>query len=150
MTLYEQLGGKDAIHSVVDKFYEFMLADETVAGFFKSIDMKKQTLRQKQFITMVTGGPMEYEGVDMKKAHEKLAIKQEHFDATWKNLLKSLEFHKVPEKQIEEVKKVVYSTQDDIVNTKWSWNLWIIWILYYQFPNKLNLLIIYIKSNNST
>ena len=73
-SIYEQLGGEAAIASVVQKFYVYMLADEVVAPFFANTDMTKQKLRQTQFIGMVLGGPANYEGVDMKAAHEKMKI----------------------------------------------------------------------------
>jgi hemoglobin len=68
------LGGEKAIDAVVDKFYEFMLNDNVVSPFFVNTDMEKQRKRQKQFITMVTGGPNNYEGTDMKMAHDKFKI----------------------------------------------------------------------------
>jgi hemoglobin len=46
-----------------------MLSDPIVKDFFKNTDMTKQRQRQTQFITMVTGGPHNYEGTDMKTAH---------------------------------------------------------------------------------
>ena len=82
-TLFERLGGHDAIKSVVDKFYVYILDDKRVNEFFKNTDMNKQRKRQTDFITLVTGGPNNYEGVDMKKAHEKMAIGKLEFDATW-------------------------------------------------------------------
>jgi hemoglobin len=51
-----------------------MLKDNRVAPFFANTDMKKQATRQKQFISMVTGGPNLYEGEDMRKAHDKMNI----------------------------------------------------------------------------
>ena len=89
---------------MVDKFYEYMLADPITAPFFQGIDMKKQADRQKQFITLAVGGPNKYEGRDMKEAHKKFKIGQKEFDQTWSNLNKSLADHKVPEKEVAEVK----------------------------------------------
>ena len=57
-----------------------MLSDPITSPFFANVDMKKQTTKQKQFIIMVTGGPNKYEGVDMKKAHEKFKIGKKEFD----------------------------------------------------------------------
>ncbi len=94
-TLYERLGGEPAITSVVNRFYEYMLADKIVAPFFANTDMIKQRKRQIQFITMVTGGPNNYEGIDMKKAHDKMKISMREFNETWSNLDKSLKDHKV-------------------------------------------------------
>lgn len=51
-----------------------MLKDPIVNHFFEKTDMNKQLARQKQFITLVTGGPNKYEGVDMKTAHMKMKI----------------------------------------------------------------------------
>ena len=73
-TLYERLGGEGAIKSVVDKFYVYMLDDARVKEFFKNTDMNKQRKRQADFITMVTGGPNKYDGMDMKKAHDNMKI----------------------------------------------------------------------------
>jgi hemoglobin len=108
-TLYERLGGEAAINAVVDKFYEFMLVDPVTAPFFDKTDMKKQASRQKQFITMVTGGPNKYEGADMKTAHLKFKIGKKEFDETWHNLVKSLNFFKVSQSNIDELKTVFYS-----------------------------------------
>lgn len=73
-TLYEQLGGQAAISSVVDKFYEIMLVDPIIKPFFEKTDMEKQRKAQKSFITMITGGPNQYTGLDMKKAHAGMNI----------------------------------------------------------------------------
>lgn len=100
-SLCERLGGEPAIKSVVDKFYVYMLSDDRVKDFFKNTDMDKQRKRQVQFITMATGGANKYEGVDMKKAHEKFKIGHKEFDATWENLEKSLHDHKVEEHLIK-------------------------------------------------
>ena len=94
-----------------------MLADPLLNYFFEKIDMTKQKQRQKQFVTMVTGGPVAYEGTDMKSAHAKFKIGQKEFDQTWDNLAKALAFYKAPEKEVNEFKEVVYSTRDDIVNS---------------------------------
>ena len=89
-SLYARLGGETAIAAVVDKFYDFVLVDPRVLGFFKSADMKKERERQKQFITLVTGGPHRYQGGDMRDCHQHMKITQAHFDATWENFQISL------------------------------------------------------------
>lgn len=115
-TLYEKLGGEAAISSVVDKFYVYMLADEITAPFFANTDMAKQRQSQKAFITLVTGGPNNYHGADMKKAHDKFKITKVAFDETWSNLNKSLNDHNVPQNLIDELKEVFYSVESDVVN----------------------------------
>jgi len=41
-TLYEKLGGKEAVNIAVDMFYEKVLNDERVKHFFTNTDMKQQ------------------------------------------------------------------------------------------------------------
>lgn len=95
------MGGKAAVSAVVDRFYQIMLADDEVSHFFGSTDMEKQRCRMKQFITLVTGGPNEYQGADMKTAHCKFDIWKSHYDKTWQNLEISLKHFKVDNKLIE-------------------------------------------------
>jgi hemoglobin len=59
-SLYQKLGGEAAINAVVDRFYEAMINDPRVSHYYKSIDLSKLRCRQKQFITLVTGGPSNY------------------------------------------------------------------------------------------
>ncbi len=49
-----------------------------------------QRKKQKEFIMMVTGGPNNYSGLDMKKAHEKMMISKESFNITWNHLQRAL------------------------------------------------------------
>lgn len=93
-----------------------MLADEITAPFFANTDMAKQRQSQKQFITLVTGGPNNYTGTDMKIAHQKFKITKLAFDETWSNLNKSLNDHKVSQDFIDELKQVFYSVEPDVVN----------------------------------
>ncbi len=45
-TLYTRLGGAPAVRAAVDIFYDKMLADERVAGFFKDTNMQEQRAHQ--------------------------------------------------------------------------------------------------------
>lgn len=51
-----------------------MLVDPVIKPFFEKTDMEKQRKAQKSFITMITGGPNQYTGLDMKKAHAGMNI----------------------------------------------------------------------------
>jgi hemoglobin len=48
-TLYEKLGGHEAIQSVVDDFYNRILADDTINHFFADVDMDKGNTRLDSF-----------------------------------------------------------------------------------------------------
>ena len=77
--------------------------------------MLKQCAQQQAFIIMVTGGPANYEGRNMKSAHCKLNINKEEFDITWNHLKASLEHFQVEQSMISEVKDIFYSVEGEIV-----------------------------------
>jgi len=61
-TLYERLGGEEAIGAVVDEFYDRVLDDERVAHHFDDVEMAAQRTHQTTFLSAVAGGPIVYEG----------------------------------------------------------------------------------------
>ena len=114
-TLYERLGGEDAISAVVDEFYDRLLADDSVAHFFEETDMQKQRAHQTQFLSAVAGGPVDYSGADMKAAHEHLEIREPHFETIATHLDETLASFDVGDREREEVLEAVSSYKEDIV-----------------------------------
>lgn len=98
-TLYEKLGGKEAIASVVDAFYKKVLADDRIKHFFAHTDMERQRKHQTAFISYALGGP-QYTGRSMEKAHEGMNLQEVHWDAVVELLAESLKEHGVSEEQI--------------------------------------------------
>ena len=90
-TLFEKLGGENAVGLVVDKFYERVLKDERIKHFFDNVDMNKQKSHQKEFLTFAFGGATQYDGNMMREAHKHLVedrgLNGGHFDAIITNLL---------------------------------------------------------------
>ncbi|OIJ15535.1 group 1 truncated hemoglobin [Anaerobacillus arseniciselenatis] len=115
-TLYEKLGGEEAIAKVVDYFYsELVLKDPTVQHFFENTDMEKQRQHQTKFISFALGGPNQYSGTSMAKAHEGMNIQPEHFNAIAKHLGNALAHFGVQERDIEQALAKVASLKDDIL-----------------------------------
>jgi len=114
-TLYEQLGGQEGIGRVVERFYEKVLADERINHFFARTDMDKQRRHQTLFISWVTGGPNQYTGKGMTKAHEGMNLQEEHFQAVAENLVSSLQEFGVGAGQIQQVVDKLLSMKDDIL-----------------------------------
>lgn len=79
--LYDRLGGETAIAAVVDEFYDRVLADDRLTPFFTDVDMEGQRAHQTAFISAVTGGPDEYDGAEMRRAHAHLDLDEEDFAA---------------------------------------------------------------------
>ncbi|HTG95265.1 MAG TPA: group 1 truncated hemoglobin [Pyrinomonadaceae bacterium] len=117
-SLYDRLGGYNAVALVVDDFIVRLVTDKQFDKFFvgHSTDSKKH-IRQHildQFCA-ATGGPCLYTGRDMKMSHSGLGITNAEWDAAAKHLVASLDKYKVPEKEKSEVLAFVTTLKKDIV-----------------------------------
>ena len=117
-SLYERVGGYNALAAVVDDFVGRLVADKQFEKFFSghSTDSKKR-IRQHildQFCA-ATGGPCIYTGREMKTSHAGLGITEADWDAAAKHLTASLDKFKVPEKEKGEILAFVTSLKKDIV-----------------------------------
>jgi hemoglobin len=115
-SLYEKLGGEESISKVVDYFYELVLKDETVNQYFKETDMDKQRKHQTKFISFALGGPNQYSGLSMAKAHEGMNLQEEHFQAIVNHLHDSLAHFGISEMDIDTALTKVASLKDDILH----------------------------------
>ena len=121
-TLYEKLGGKEAVDLAVDKFYEKVLNDDRVKHFFANTDMKQQKNHQKAFMNYAFGGTDQFTGRNMREAHkdlvEKMGLTDVHFDAIAQNLIETLQELNVSQENIDEVVQIVGSVQhrNDVLN----------------------------------
>lgn len=102
-SLYEQLGGADAIEAVVAGFYERMLADPEILPFFRGVQMSHQHQKQVAFFTQALGGPQIYHGKDMVTAHKGMGIRDRHFDLLVKHLTATLREAGVDEGKIGQI-----------------------------------------------
>jgi len=117
-TLYERLGGYDAIAAVTDDFIGRLVADKQITRFFTgaSTDSKKR-IRQLVVdqICAATGGPCIYIGRSMKVAHEGLGITESDWQVSVGHLVAALDKFKVPQKEKDELLAAVSSLKPDIV-----------------------------------
>jgi len=117
-TLYQRLGGSPAIETAVDIFYRKVLADDRINDFFDDIDMDRQAAKQKAFLTMVTGGPNSYSGLDMRKGHKHLVkrgLNDMHFDAVVEHLAGTLTELGANAADIAEVGALANSVRADVL-----------------------------------
>jgi hemoglobin len=117
-SLYQRLGGYDAIAAVVDDFITRLATDPRFERFFSgfSIDSKKR-LRQHildQFCA-AAGGPCVYTGREMKTAHTGLKISEDDWNAAAKHLVAALDKYKVPQAEKDDLLAFVVSQKKDIV-----------------------------------
>lgn len=115
-SLYERLGGEGAVDVAVDIFYRKVLGDDRISHFFDTVDMDRQRAKQKAFLTYAFGGPNAYSGKDMRAAHAKMHLTEEHFDAVMEHLGATLKELNVPAELIGEAAAIANSVKDDVLN----------------------------------
>lgn len=114
-SLYDRLGGKDAITAVVDVFANRVVADPRVNGRFASVDLKRFKMLNVELVCEATGGPCKYSGRDMKNTHKGMRISQAEFDITAGHLAATLKKFKVPKQERGELLEIIGSLRKDIV-----------------------------------
>lgn len=117
-TLYQRLGGYDALAAVTDDFIGRLATDKQLGRFFgghstDSLGRIRQLVVDQ--LCAVTGGPCVYIGRDMKKSHAGMGISQADWDVTVRHLVATLDKFKVPEKEKGEVLGAISSLKADIV-----------------------------------
>ena len=120
-TLYERLGGYDAISAVVEDFAPKLFNDPKVGRFFVGMgsDTREQfKQKNKNLICNVTGGPCKIISRPAKTAHAGLGITEEDFNVVVQHLVDTLNKFKVPAPEQKELLAIVGSLKADIVEKK--------------------------------
>ncbi len=115
-SLYEKIGGEAAVDAAVDVFYRKVLADDRISHFFDDIDMDRQRVKQKAFLTFAFGGPANYSGKDMRAAHARMNLTEADFTAVMENLGGTLKELGVPDELIAEAAAIATSVKGDVLN----------------------------------
>ncbi len=118
MSLYEDLGGEPAIAATVEHFYDKVLADPLISGFFADLDMQRQRQMMRHFVTFAFGGPQNYSGRSMRNAHRgtvERGLEEQHFDRVLEHLGATLQELGVSAELIGEAAEVVNSVRADVL-----------------------------------
>lgn len=115
-SVYDEIGGREAVDEVVSDFYDRVLADEQLVGFFEGMDMAELHAHQVQFISAVAGGPVSYTGAEMRESHAHLDIEQDDFDAVATYLDTALHENGVCDENVEAIMSEVAALEDPILN----------------------------------
>jgi hemoglobin len=118
-TLFERIGGDDAIDVAVERFYDRVLQDERIRHFFAGVDMERQRGHQKKFLKFAFGGAPGYSGRSMAAAHAHLVanmgLNDNHFDAVVENLATVLGDLGVRDGEIGEVAAIAESIRGAVL-----------------------------------
>jgi hemoglobin len=115
-TLYERIGGHDALEVVVEDFYSRVLDDDHLSGFFAGTNMNRLKGKQVEFFAAALGGPKPYIGAPMKQVHQGRGITIHHFNLLAGHLMDSLAAAGVPEATIAEILRAISPLAADIAS----------------------------------
>src|SRR5262245_1083049 len=114
-SLYERLGGKEAISAVVDDFAQNVLSDARINKKFVKSDPARLLANLKDFVCFATGGPCRYSGLDMKTSHKNMGTTAGEFTALVEDLVKTLNKFNVGAAEQQDLLSALAGLKGDIV-----------------------------------
>jgi hemoglobin len=119
-TLYERLGGKDAITAVVDDFVARCAGDGRINSKFARTDIPRLKSMLVDQVCQASGGPCTYQGRDMRETHDGMGVTAGEFDALVEDLVATLNQFGVPKDAQDQLLGVLGPMRSDIVEEESS------------------------------
>lgn len=117
-SLYERLGGLDAITVVVDSFSARCAGDDRINGKFARTDIPRLRKMLVDQICEATGGPCTYTGRDMRATHDGMGVTAGEFDALVEDLVATLDEFNVPKPEQDELLGLLGPMRSEIVEVE--------------------------------
>jgi hemoglobin len=117
-TLYQRLGGYDAIAAVCGDLLPRLQADSQLGRFWQNRGedgLKREYQLLVDFICNAAGGPMYYTGRDMVLTHKGMRISSSDWDIFMRNLDLTLDKFALPAAERADVVAFIESTRADMV-----------------------------------
>lgn len=89
-SLFAKYGKMNGIFAVVSLFYQNMLSDPDLKGFFEGVDVERLKGHQTKVVAHLMGAPLSFDPAHLKVVHSRLGITGAHFDAALGHLYRSL------------------------------------------------------------
>ena len=117
-TLFDRLGGSDAISAVVDDFIGRCAGDERINAKFARTDIPRLRQMLIDQVTSATGGPASYTGRSMEETHHGMGVTAGEFDALVSDLVATLDRFGVPSAEQSELLGILGPLRGDIVEVE--------------------------------
>jgi hemoglobin len=119
-SLYERLGGIEAIKALVNEFAGRALADTRINQKFAKTNPDRLVLHLSEQLCAATGGPCEYTGLNMKSAHRNMKLTEGEFGALVEDLVAALDKFNVAAQEKNELLGILGPLKAQIVEIKSS------------------------------
>ena len=117
-SLYERLGGLEAITAVVDSFVARCAADDRINPKFARSDVPRLKKMLVDQVCEATGGPCTYTGREMRQTHDGMGVTAGEFDSLVEDLVSTLDEFEVPKAEQEELLGLLGPMRGDIVEVE--------------------------------
>ena len=121
-SLYERIGGVNAITMVVDRFSDEVVknpklnVNPALKAWNQSGKLPGLKFMRTLWLCQVAGGPFQYTGKDLHEAHKHLHITSEEFDEVGAEIARALDHFNVPEREKQEVLAAIVARKTEVVN----------------------------------
>lgn len=120
MSLYERVGGEEAIVKLVNAFYLRVFQDDSLVDFFDNVQVDRLKKMQKEFFTIALGGPSDYSDMNLAHAHQGRKINTQHFHAFSNHMFDTLADFNLTDDECYQVISKINTFVDDIVESSES------------------------------
>jgi hemoglobin len=117
-SLYERLGGLDAITAVVDSFAARCAGDDRINRKFARTDIPRLKKMLVDQVCEAAGGPCAYTGRTMQETHAGMGVTAGEFDALVEDLVATLNEFEVARAEQEELLGLLGPMRDAIVEVE--------------------------------
>jgi hemoglobin len=121
-SLYERIGGVNAISMVVDRFSDEVVknpklnVNPALKAWNQSGKLPGLKFMRTLWLCQASGGPFQYTGKDMHEAHKDLHITSGEFDEVGAEIARALDHFNVPEREKQEVLAAIVARKSEVVN----------------------------------
>jgi hemoglobin len=117
-SLYERLGGLDAITAVVESFVGRCAGDDRINRKFAQTDVPRLKKMLVDQVCEASGGPCTYTGRGMRETHDGMGVTAGEFDALVEDLVATLNEFNVPKAEQDELLAVLGPMRGEIVEVE--------------------------------
>jgi hemoglobin len=121
-SLYERIGGVNAIAMVVDRFSDQIVknpklnVNPALKEWNETGQLSGLKFMRTLWLCQAAGGPFKYTGKQMSEAHRDLHITSEEFDEVGAEIASALDHFKVPEREKQEVLAAIVARKGEVIN----------------------------------
>ena len=119
-TLFDRIGGDQAIAELIHQFYDRVVADPELKPFFTQSSMEKIRRMQREFFSAALDGPISYTGKPLGHVHHGRGITKHHFALYVGHLILTLEGLDIDEQDVQDVISRINTYADEITGVAGS------------------------------